>query len=258
MTITESGDGTLQLVDCGCYTETQPLSGHTAGLLVEQAIVGADHAARGARRLVANPDGTFSRPGVLTNVGFSPANQPSPCNATSTPLPSDWLPAWGNTCRCTNPADSLPPFSKTEPYDCRVIDLDHDGFPGVSAFASTSPPATPESDASGLSWARLMVVSRAFNTWTITPQDDGRHTATATDSSQPAVVGLQGRRHHQRLLAGDEQSCQHHLPTRVQPRHARARGERLHMSLGGERSPALFTGISDPGGSRTTTVCPPP
>jgi hypothetical protein len=190
VTITDNGDGTLHMSDRACYTETVPLSDPKVYSWSKPSWVQTMPAVE--RTLTENADGTWTRPSVLTNVGFSPANQPSPCMATSTPAASDWPSAWGTTCRCTNPADSLPPFSKTTPYDCRVVDVDHDGYPGVSAFASTSAPATPESNAGGLSWARLMVASRASNTWTITPADDGRHTGTLMDASQPAVVGCVG------------------------------------------------------------------
>jgi hypothetical protein len=89
--------------------------------------------------------------------------------------------------------DTLPPFNKSARYDCRLIDLDQDGYPGVSVFGALAAPASPSSDASGLSWGRLMVASLPASRWTISvAAADRNHTATVNDSGQSSVVGCVG------------------------------------------------------------------
>ena len=194
MTITANGDGTLRVVEQGCYAETQPITGTTAYSWSKPAWSQAVPAA--TRTLTRNADGSWQREDTAQPLGWSPGRRPSSCSDTNpggsaTPL-SPWPSGSGTTCTCNLSTNTLPPFDKSAPYDCRLLDVDQDGYPGVSAFASTEAPATSSSDAGGFSWARIMLASNPASTWTITPASNGAHSATLFDRGQSSVVGCVG------------------------------------------------------------------
>jgi hypothetical protein len=143
------------------------------------------------QNLVANQDGSYTRAIPLTRFGWDPARQPASCSSSSTPL-SPWPSAWGTTCTCSTPASALPPYDRnTAPYDCRLIDADGDGQPGLSVIAATSAPSAPDASAPTLGGTAYAAVN-ALGTWVITPAANGRHTATLDDQGEAQVVGCSG------------------------------------------------------------------
>jgi hypothetical protein len=184
ITIAANGDGTLTLSDQSCYSETLPISGTQVYSWSKPSWMAKLPIAE--RQLTPNGDGTFTREGIVTQLGWSIARQPPECTAeTDGQLITT---ASGASCRCN--LGEPPPYGNGN--DCRVFDQDEDGLPGISAFASTGSPSNPEANASGLSWARLGIASNAYNTWKITPAEDGRHTGEITDASRSSIVACSG------------------------------------------------------------------
>jgi hypothetical protein len=194
--ISTNGDGTLKLIDQVCYSETLPITGQTAYAWTKPAWSQATPPL--TRSLTYNSDGTWSRVDPSTPLGWSPDRRPSSCSdsnpsGSATPL-SPW-PAngGGNTCTCNRSTDALPPFDKSAPYDCRLVDSDQDGYPAGSAFISDSPPPADRSaDPSSGAFARLLIASNTSGGWTITPAANRNHTATSFDTGGASVVGCIG------------------------------------------------------------------
>ncbi|HVZ35839.1 MAG TPA: hypothetical protein VG963_25605, partial [Polyangiaceae bacterium] len=74
----------------------------------------------------------------------------------------------------------------------RLNDPEQDGYPGVSAYVSTTPPSSPSQDATGLLSARALTASMGATQWTITPAADGKHWATIHDTFTSSIVGCLG------------------------------------------------------------------
>ena len=191
VTVSEQG-GVLRLTDRKCWTQTIPNpdpeeDGTKIYSWSKPAWVQATPSVQ--RDLVLNSNGTVTRPSVLTRLGWDPARQPSTCSANSTPL-APW--SWGSTCRCTAPADALPPYdTDASGFDCRLVDTDSDGQPGISINVSTAPPGSPAADPPSLG-GTAYGVSNSRDSWTITPAANGRHTATIADTSTAMLVGCTG------------------------------------------------------------------
>jgi hypothetical protein len=199
--ISVNGDGTLRLVEQSCYSESQPITGTTVYSWSKPEWAQAMPPVE--RTLTRNPngDGTWIRTDAPYNLGWSPSRRPGTCSdsdASATVAPLPVTPTWlwasnaGSTCVCNRSTDAMPPFDKTAPYDCRLLDTDHDGYPGVSVFGSTDKPAGPDSNAGGFSWARMMLASIPSGRWTITPNAQRNHTATVADTGQSSIIGCTG------------------------------------------------------------------
>jgi hypothetical protein len=192
VTISENTDRTLRLSDRGCWTQSLPNpneSGTKAYSWSKPAWVQAIPPT--VRTLTANANGTYTRPPVPTRFGWDPARQPASCSASSTPL-SPWPGSWGATCRCNTPAGSLPPYDRDATgFDCRALDADGDGQPGLSAIAATSAPSAPDANPPLLGGTAYAAVN-ALDTWIITPASTGRHTATIDDQATAQVIGCSG------------------------------------------------------------------
>lgn len=193
VTIRNGAGGALTLSEQGCWVQTIPNPGE-GGLAVyswskpswQQALPS------GLRTATRNADGSWSAPSASAAFGWDPARQPASCSASSTPA-AGWPSAWGATCACHEPATSLPPYDRnTSPHDCRLTDPDADGYPGLSAYVSTSPPSAPDQDATGLLSARAFAVNSGSSRWTITEGANGRHTGTMADATTSVVVGCTG------------------------------------------------------------------
>jgi hypothetical protein len=192
ITITENTDRTLRFSEQGCWTQSLPNpneSGTKAYSWSKPAWVQAIPPS--VQTLVASGNGSYVRSIAPKRFGWDPARQPSNCVASATPV-SPWPSAWGTTCTCTAPATALPPYDRnTAPYDCRLLDSDGDGQPGISAVASTSPPSAPDASAPLLGGTAFAAVNAA-GTWVITPQASGKHTATIEDRGELSLVGCSG------------------------------------------------------------------
>jgi hypothetical protein len=192
ITISQNSDGTLRLSEQGCWTQSLPNpneSGTKAYSWSKPAWVQA--IAPSVQNLVANSNGSYMRSIATRHFGWDPARQPASCSTSSTPV-SPWPSAWGSTCRCNTPASSLPPYdTDTAPYDCRLVDIDGDGQPGLSAIAATSAPSAPDANAPTVGGTAFAAVDGS-GTWLITPQSTGKHTATISDTSVAQLVGCTG------------------------------------------------------------------
>jgi hypothetical protein len=192
VTISKNSDGTFRLSEQGCWTQSVPNpneSGTQAYSWSKPAWVQA--IAPSVQDLVANSNGSYTRTIPSKHFGWDPARQPANCTSSATPV-SPWPSGWGSTCTCNTPAASLPPYDKNgTPYDCRLVDVDGDGQPGLSAIAATSAPSSPDANAPLLGGTAFAAVDGAAS-WLITPQSNGNHTATINDLSVAQVVGCSG------------------------------------------------------------------
>jgi hypothetical protein len=192
ITVSQNSDGTLHLSEQGCWTQSLPDpngSGTNAYSWSKPAWVQA--IAPSVQNLVANSNGSYTRSIASRHYGWDPARQPTSCSTSSTPV-SPWPSAWGSTCTCNTPASSLPPYdTNTAPYDCRLVDVDGDGQPGLSANAATAAPSAPDANAPTVGGTAFAAVDGS-GTWLITPQSTGKHTATINDTSLAQLVGCTG------------------------------------------------------------------
>jgi hypothetical protein len=190
-TITENADRSLTISERGCWTQSLPGpgTGTQAYSWSKPAWVQAIPAS--VQTLTANGNGTFTRTIPLMHLGWDPARQPASCSTSSTPT-APWGAGWGATCRCNTPASELPPYDiNAAPYDCRLVDIDGDGQPGMSAIAATSPPSSPDASAPGIGGTAYAAIN-GRGAWLITPASDRRHTATIDDQGEAQVVGCSG------------------------------------------------------------------
>jgi hypothetical protein len=192
VTVSQNGDGSLRLSERGCWTQSVPNpeeTGTKAYSWSKPAWVQA--LPLSAQNLVANSNGSYTRTIPSTRFGWDPARQPATCSTAATPL-APWPSGWGATCTCNSPASALPPYDRNAaPYDCRLIDADGDGQPGMSAVASTSAPSSPDANPPLIGGTAFAAVTSSA-AWQITPQSNGRHTATINDTSTAQLVGCTG------------------------------------------------------------------
>ncbi len=178
VTVTDNGDGSLQLRDKACFTTTVP---NPADALRDRVYswsraswVQALHPV--VRTVVDTGFGRWTRQGVLTQVGWSSGQA---CEAG---------------CDCATDSAALPAYHNTgAPYDCRLVDEDGDRVPAITAYVQASLSGNWSSvDGtlnSGVANARVLAVSSAYNTWSIAPASDGKHTFSVTDTSDSMLVG---------------------------------------------------------------------
>jgi hypothetical protein len=191
ITISENTDRSLTLSERACWTQALPRPGDATQAYSWSKPAWVQAVPLSVQTLTNNNNGTYSRSIPLTHLGWDPARQPSDCSATSTPL-SPWPSAWGTTCRCSTPANALPPYDiNAAPYDCRLADIDGDGQPGMSAIAATSAPSSPDANAPALG-GTVYAALDGRGTWLITQASNGRHTASIADTSEAQVVGCTG------------------------------------------------------------------
>jgi hypothetical protein len=190
-TITENADRSLTLSERGCWTQSLPKPGDAQQAYSWSKPAWVQALPVGVQTLTANANGTYTRTIPLTPLGWNPARQPSSCSTSSTPV-QPWPSGWGASCRCNTPASALPPYdTNAAPYDCRLVDIDGDGQPGMSAIAATSPPSSPEASAPAIGGTAYAAIN-GRGSWLITPASNRRHTATIDDQSEAQVVGCSG------------------------------------------------------------------
>jgi hypothetical protein len=194
VTVTSGATGTLTVSEKTCWLQTLP-NPNESGIKVytwsKPEWVQATPATE--RTATINARGAWTATSASTPFGWDPARQPANCTARSTP-PAPWNSSWGATCTCQGAANTLPPYDRDEaPYDCRLIDQDGDGLPGLSAIVATSAPSSPRQNAgSGPTSATAFAVTSGNSQWTLTPATDRRHTGTITDNTSNAIVGCTG------------------------------------------------------------------
>jgi len=195
VTVTNGANGTLALAEQTCYVQTAPNPSEGGTPVYSWSKPSWSQAiAPTLRTATLNASGTWSATTASAPFGWDPAQQPAACaTSASAPSPAAWPTGWGATCACHTPATTLPPFDNNgAPYDCRLVDTDNDGFPGVSAYASISAPSSPDQDATGITSARGFAVSTGTSSWSITPAANGRHAGTISDNTVSSVVGCTG------------------------------------------------------------------
>jgi len=193
VTFANAANGALAVTETTCWVQSLPNPSESGTAVYSWSKPAWVQAAPPTiRTATANANGSWSAPSTVVTLGWDPARQPTACSASATP-PSGWPGSWGSTCTCRAPASALPAYDRdAAPYDCRLTDADGDGFPGVSAYVSTSAPSSPDQDATGLLSGRAFAASTGGSRWTLTPAADGRHTGTIADETSNNVVGCTG------------------------------------------------------------------
>ncbi len=164
--VTITNNGKLELRDTSCWAYTVPLNSN--GWFTWQTAVAAqaiNTQVPVVRDLEAQSDGTFLRKPKQTAIGFNPAL----CTGS---------------CSCPN---GLPTFRNGAPNHCALVDHDADSFGGIGAWGRTSAPGSYNAT-NGT--ALVHVATLASSHWTITPKEDGFHTATVgDDGTKQMIVG---------------------------------------------------------------------
>lgn len=190
--VTAGANGSVTMTERTCAAETIPQQ--TNGAYGWSRPDLAQAIPPTVRTVAAGTGDTWTATSARGQLGWSPAQQPPTCTGSGTASsPSAWPSSWGSTCTCNEPATSLPPYDRDlAPYDCRLVDADGDGNPGISLYASTSAPPAGFGPPSGLIWATVFAASEGSSRWTITPASDGRHRGTIAEDSSNAIVGCTG------------------------------------------------------------------